>query len=137
MAQYTVTEAIDTLTAKGISIEAIAKKFRTLQRENCMGADFHAIGSYTPGDWYVTNRGDYDNLIDAARANVAQDAEVSPAAAALATSKQADYIMSLLAASTRSGEEGGFMTGPTTYSEVAKMTRTAASAYISSLKGTY
>lgn len=54
----------------------------------------------------------------------------------LATERQVDYIMALLA------QHGGqnatwFSAGPTTLEEVANMTRRDASTYISALKGDY
>lgn len=54
----------------------------------------------------------------------------------LATDRQVDYIMALLA------QHGGqnttwFSAGPTTLEEVANMTRRDASTYISALKGDY
>lgn len=54
----------------------------------------------------------------------------------LATDRQVDYIMTLLA------QHGGqnttwFSAGPTTLQEVANMTRRDASTYISALKGDY
>ena len=54
-----------------------------------------------------------------------------------ATDRQVSYILSLLGSRTRSGEEGGFMSGPTTAAGVRKLTRQQASTYITSLKGQY
>lgn len=54
-----------------------------------------------------------------------------------ATAKQVDYIMRLLAARKRSGEGGGFMTGPTDRAGVERLSAADASAYIDSLKGAY
>lgn len=67
----------------------------------------------------------------------AKDEEERAAAEArgpLATERQVDYIMALLA------QHGGhnttwFSTGPTTLEEVSRMTRRDASTYISALKG--
>lgn len=61
-------------------------------------------------------------------------AEKEEARGPLATDRQVDYIMSLLA------QHGGqnttwFSAGPTTLKEVANMTRRDASTYISALKG--
>lgn len=63
----------------------------------------------------------------------------APVAEAAATGRQVDYIMSLLDSRQRDGlaDVVGFTTGPTTREGVARMTRRAASAYISSLKGEY
>ncbi|GGV58674.1 hypothetical protein GCM10010245_91820 [Streptomyces spectabilis] len=55
----------------------------------------------------------------------------------LATPRQADYILQLLALRERLGEEGGFMTGPTTRAGIEELSKAGASAYIDSLKGSY
>ena len=55
----------------------------------------------------------------------------------LATERQVSTIISLLKARRISGEEGGFMSGPTDTAAIRKMTRAQASAYITSLKGAY
>ncbi|MEU3978365.1 hypothetical protein [Streptomyces bacillaris] len=55
----------------------------------------------------------------------------------LATPRQVEYILGLLAERGRSGEGGGFMTGPTDRAGIEKLTSDAASRYIDSLKGTY
>lgn len=52
-----------------------------------------------------------------------------------ATERQVSYIMSLI--SQGAHEEGGFIAGPTTRAEIAKLTKAEASAYITSLKGNY
>lgn len=87
-----------------------------------------------------------------AQADAARQAELDAAAAArrnrlaqleaergpLATHKQVDYILNLLAG--RGGQpmaEGGFVRGPTTRGEIEEMPRAAASAYIDSLNGNY
>ncbi|NDO78469.1 hypothetical protein GKZ75_09590 [Kocuria indica] len=54
---------------------------------------------------------------------------------ALATEPQVRYIMSLL--NRGAHEEGGFMNGPTTEDGVRKLSKAAASSYITSLKGEY
>jgi pyruvate/2-oxoglutarate dehydrogenase complex dihydrolipoamide acyltransferase (E2) component len=53
----------------------------------------------------------------------------------LATPRQVDYIMSLIAQGRH--EEGGFHNGPTTREGVEQMTKQAASVYITSLKSDY
>lgn len=68
-------------------------------------------------------------------AKLAEDA-ATKAIGPLATDRQVDYIMSLLA------QHGGqnttwFSAGPTTLKEVSRMTRRDASTYISALKGDY
>lgn len=55
----------------------------------------------------------------------------------LATDRQVDFILSLLSERRRSGESGGFQTGPTDRAGIEKLTRDHASTYINSLKGTY
>ncbi|MFB8443616.1 hypothetical protein ACFC7A_31680 [Streptomyces niveus] len=55
----------------------------------------------------------------------------------LATERQVDYIVQLLAARARSGEGGGFMTGPTGRADIELMSKAEASLYITSLKGDY
>ncbi|WP_030888201.1 hypothetical protein [Streptomyces sp. NRRL S-1868] len=69
-----------------------------------------------------------DNAAAHERARATQD---------LATERQVSYILDLLAKRRRSGEGGGFLTGPTTRAGIAKMSRSEASAYIDSLKGDY
>jgi hypothetical protein len=54
-----------------------------------------------------------------------------------ATARQIDHILRLLAMRQRSGEGGGFMTGPTTREGVARLSVADASAYIDSLSGNY
>lgn len=60
---------------------------------------------------------------------------VQPAEGPRATERQIDYIMGLIDRGAH--EEGGFIAGPITRSEVAKMSKTEASQYITSLKGAY
>ncbi|MFE7485518.1 hypothetical protein [Streptomyces sp. NPDC057552] len=55
----------------------------------------------------------------------------------LATPRQVEYILQLLIARQRSGEGGGFYTGPTTQAGIELMSKAEASLYIDSLKGTY
>jgi hypothetical protein len=55
----------------------------------------------------------------------------------MATPRQVDYIMSLLARRERSGEGGGFFQGPTDRDGIAALTKAEASNYIRSLKGDY
>ena len=59
----------------------------------------------------------------------------APTAVDLATPRQVEYIMALIARGAR--EEGGFYNGPTTREKVAMMDRKSASLYIDSLKGNY
>lgn len=55
----------------------------------------------------------------------------------LATDKQVGYIMTLLAKRARTGDGGGFMSGPTTIEGVRAMKRADASLYIDSLTERY
>lgn len=72
-----------------------------------------------------------------APAPAAAQAQPSAPAEMLATEKQTAFILKLLASRRASGEGGGYYSGPTTREGIAKMTRRAASAYITSLKGDY
>ncbi|ROO82554.1 hypothetical protein EDD29_0034 [Actinocorallia herbida] len=64
----------------------------------------------------------------------ALEAEKGP----LATPRQVDFIMELLADRQRTGDGGGFyFGGPTTRKGVAEMSKREASMYITSLKGDY
>lgn len=55
----------------------------------------------------------------------------------LATPRQVDYILQLLARRERSGEGGGFFLGPKDRPGLEEMSRAEASLYITSLKGDY
>jgi len=55
----------------------------------------------------------------------------------LATPKQVDYILQLLARREYTGEGGGFFSGPTDRAGMEELSRTDASTYITSLKGDY
>ncbi|MFF1547174.1 helix-turn-helix domain-containing protein [Streptomyces sp. NPDC058291] len=55
----------------------------------------------------------------------------------LATERQVNYILQLLAARDRSGEGGGFFTGPTDRAGIETLSKAEASMYITSLKGDY
>lgn len=117
------TTLIARAAAVGITAEQIATKLRL------PSAALWAIANMSGRDWSRI-----DDMI-AAKETHAEESAPAPAAAALATGKQVDFIMSLIAKGRAT--EGGFFVGPTTRDEVAKMTRTAASRYISSLKGDY
>lgn len=55
----------------------------------------------------------------------------------LATPRQVDYILQLLARRERTGEGGGFFYGPTGREAIEEMSKADASTYITSLKGDY
>lgn len=70
-------------------------------------------------------------------ARAAQLAEAARTKGPLATERQVDYIMQLLAHREYSGEGGGFYYGPTDRAGVEMMSKLEASSYITSLKGDY
>lgn len=75
---------------------------------------------------------------EAARAGAAAQAAFDRRQATLpATGRQIDYILTLLTRRARSGEGGGFFTGPTDRAGIAKLSQADASAYINSLTGNY
>jgi hypothetical protein len=55
----------------------------------------------------------------------------------LATPRQVDYILQLLARREHTGEGGGFFYGPTDRAGIEEMSKADASTYITSLKGDY
>lgn len=69
-----------------------------------------------------------------AEAERAAAATAAKARGPLATERQVDYIMSLLA-ETDGQNFSWFTAGPTEYAEIAKMTRKDASTYITALQG--
>jgi hypothetical protein len=70
-------------------------------------------------------------------AREAQLAEIASRKGTLATERQVDYILQLLAAREISGEGGGFFSGPTNRAGIEELSKVEASRYISSLKGDY
>lgn len=92
---------------------------------------------------YVKDRVERDAALKAAPPKPVEPVKAPAAKQDLAPSKgtasqrQVDYIMKLLDRRRRSGEGGGFMTGPTHRAGVASMSSTEASAYIRSLTGDY
>lgn len=64
-------------------------------------------------------------------------AELRETRGALATPRQVDYILQLLAYRERTGEGGGFFYGPTDRAAIEEMSKADASLYITSLKGDY
>ena len=66
-----------------------------------------------------------------------QLAQIRREKGALATPRQVDYILQLLAKRERTGEGGGFFYGPTDRAGIEEMSKADASAYITSLKGDY
>ena len=71
----------------------------------------------------------------AATTKAPAETTTAPTAGNLATPRQVEYIMTLIARGAH--EEGGFYSGPTTREKVAMMDRKSASLYIDSLKGNY
>lgn len=90
---------------------------------------------------YAYTRKDADKVEQIIRRAAAEKAAADRVAAGqpaeLATERQVDFIMSLVARRAAYGEADGFMSGPTTREEIAKLGRSQASAYITSLKGQY
>jgi hypothetical protein len=70
-------------------------------------------------------------------AREAQLAEARRTKGPLATPKQVDFILQLLARRERTGEGGGFFYGPTDRAGIEEMSKAEASTYITSLKGDY
>lgn len=85
----------------------------------------------------MADRLDAEAATKAAAPQAPAKASTAPADPTLATERQVSTIISLLKARRISGEEGGFMSGPTDTAAIRKMTRAQASAYITSLKGAY
>lgn len=117
---------LNTLVAHGYTPERIVA---------ALGSDAQGMGRYRAFN------GKSRRWMDAQLDAIAQRAEAQAAQARrnadLATPRQINYILDLLAQRSRTGEEGGFMTGPTDRAGIDKMTRSVASAYIDSLKGAY
>ena len=90
---------------------------------------------------YAYTRKDADKVEQiirrAATEKAAADRVAAGQPAELATERQVDFIMSLVARRAAYGEADGFMSGPTTREEVAKLSKSQASAYITSMKGGY
>lgn len=70
-------------------------------------------------------------------ARQAQLDEIARRKGPLATERQVDYILQLLAAREISGEGGGFFTGPKTRAGLEELSKVEASNYITSLTGNY
>ena len=70
-------------------------------------------------------------------AREAQLAEVRRQKGTLATERQVEFILQLLAARKRTGEGGGFFYGPTDRAGIEELSKGEASTYIDSLKGDY
>lgn len=90
---------------------------------------------------YAYTRKDADKVEQVIRLDALEKAAADRVAAGqpaeLATERQVDYIMSLIAHRAAYGEADGFMAGPTTHEAIAKLSKAQASAYITSLKGQY
>ncbi|MFD4830109.1 hypothetical protein ACFWPV_09680 [Streptomyces uncialis] len=63
--------------------------------------------------------------------------KAAPEGTLMATDRQVTYILDLLAERERTGDVGGFMTGPTNQHGIEQMTRREASLYITLLTGAY
>lgn len=70
-------------------------------------------------------------------AREAQLAELRARKGELATPRQVDYILQLLAQRRRTGDGGGFFQGPTDRAGIEELTKAEASTYITSLKEEY
>lgn len=116
-----------------------------------------------PGAWKSTTTLDLDALTaDMRRAIDGQDARIARANAkaaevataeaerlvaiqadqirremGLATERQVEYIVTLLARRARNGDGGGFFSGPTTIEGIRRLTKDEASTYIDSLTENY
>ena len=90
---------------------------------------------------YAYTRKDADKVEQVIRLSALEKAAARRVAAGQpaepATERQVDFIMTLLAWRGFSGEADGFVSGPTTREEVAKLSKSQASAYITSMKGGY
>jgi hypothetical protein len=90
---------------------------------------------------YAYTRKDADRVEQVIRLAALEKAAARRVAAGqpaeLATEHQVDFIMKLLAWRAVSGEADGFVTGSTTREEIAKLSKSQASAYITSMKGGY
>lgn len=90
---------------------------------------------------YAYTRKDADKVEQIIRRAAAEKAAADRVAAGqpaeLATERQVNFIMSLIARRDAYGEADGFMSGPTTREAVAQLDKAQASAYITSMKGGY
>lgn len=99
----------------------------------------HPITESTDADYARSSR-DYDRVmtyiakVQDERAAAAAATTEAPAEE-VATSKQVDFIMTMIARGAHT--EGGFVRGPRTREAVATLTKSQASLYITSLKGEY
>lgn len=123
MAQYDHTAEVKALLNAGMTLDEISSARREID-----------IDTYKDGSWDAVtwNRADQRHF-DAWAAQKLRQLEAGTTAP-LATDRQVDYIMSLLA--QHDGQNVTWFTaGPTDPAEVAKMTRKDASTYIDALKG--
>ena len=131
MASWTVTKMIAEAAELGITVEQINDALPVSYNGGLVRED-------GPGAWITMNRAGYDRVADylaTAQAATKPAPKPEPVVEWLATERQVDYIMSLIASGAR--DEGGFYYGPTTRAQVAKLTRGQASTYITSLKTEY
>ena len=100
--------------------------------EDIEAAEQAAIAAQAATDERTTARKAEQAKKDSADAeHAALIAEKGP----LATPRQVDFIMSLISQGRH--HEGGFYNGPTTIEGIRKMSKSSASAYITSLTGNY
>ena len=90
---------------------------------------------------YAYTRKDADKVEQIIRRAAAEKAAADRVAAGqpaeLATERQVNFIMSLVARRAAYGEADGFMSGPTTREAIAKLSKSQASAYLTSMTGGY
>lgn len=125
MAQYDHTAEVTALINAGMSLDEISAARREID------IDTYKDGSWDAITWNRTDQRAFDAWAEQ-KLRQLKAGTTGP----LATERQVDYIMSLLA-QTDGQNVSWFSPAPTEYAEVAKMTRKDASTYISALKGTY
>jgi len=119
---------LNRLVANGVSVETILE---------ALGSDARGMGRYRPFNgqsrrWLETQLTKID-----LRIQDENDRAAAQRTAHLATPRQVDYILTLLDRRARSGDGGGFFSGPTDRAGIEKLSRSEASSYIDSLKGDY
>ncbi|MEU9470460.1 hypothetical protein AB0D78_28350 [Streptomyces avermitilis] len=105
------------------------------QIEAALGSDARGMGRYRRLNG--RSRRWIDARLAAIEVATEKAAENARSAQGLATENQIGYILDLLARRRRTGEGGGFFSGPTDRAGIASLSRSEASSYIDSLKGDY